>query len=91
MVGLVLVAVTGWAALARGTGTAEAVATATSEAGEPGRTPTEPMESVAAAPKLKTLQTIDACYHPIGITYDRSTRRVWVACYTGSIRVYNDW
>jgi len=39
---------------------------------------------------MKTLQTIDACYHPIGITYDRSTRRVWVACYTGSIRVYND-
>lgn len=40
---------------------------------------------------MKTLQTIDACYHPIGITYDRSTKRVWVACYTGSIRVYNDW
>jgi YVTN family beta-propeller protein len=40
---------------------------------------------------MKTLQTINACYHPIGITYDRATRRVWVACYTGSIRVYNDW
>ena len=40
---------------------------------------------------LSTLQTIDACFHPIGITYDRATRRVWVACYTGSIRVYNDW
>jgi DNA-binding beta-propeller fold protein YncE len=40
---------------------------------------------------MTTLQTIDACYHPIGITYDRLTRRVWVACYTGSIRVYNDW
>ena len=40
---------------------------------------------------LKPLQTIEACYHPIGITYDRATRRVWVACYTGSIRVYNDW
>jgi YVTN family beta-propeller protein len=40
---------------------------------------------------MKTLQTIDACYHPIGITYDRATRRIWVACYTGSIRVYNDW
>ena len=40
---------------------------------------------------MKPLQTVDACYHPIGITYDRSTRRVWVACYTGSIRVYNDW
>jgi YVTN family beta-propeller protein len=40
---------------------------------------------------MSTLQTIEACYHPIGITYDRATRRVWVACYTGSIRVYNDW
>jgi YVTN family beta-propeller protein len=39
---------------------------------------------------MKTLQTIDACYHPIGITYDRLTRRVWVACYTGTIRVYDD-
>ncbi len=40
---------------------------------------------------MSALQTIDACYHPIGITYDRATKRVWVACYTGSIRVYNDW
>jgi YVTN family beta-propeller protein len=39
---------------------------------------------------LKVLQTIDACYHPIGITYDRPTGRIWVACYTGSIRVYDD-
>ena len=39
---------------------------------------------------MKTLQTIAACYHPIGITYDDPTRRVWVACYTGSIRVYDD-
>ena len=39
---------------------------------------------------MKTIQTIDACYHPIGITYDRPTHRVWVACYTGSIRVYAD-
>lgn len=43
------------------------------------------------ASDMSTLQTIDVCYHPIGITYDRITRRVWVACYTGSIRVYNDW
>ncbi|HEX4747254.1 MAG TPA: YncE family protein [Gaiellaceae bacterium] len=39
---------------------------------------------------MKQLQTIEACYHPIGITYDRPTRRVWVACYTGTIRVYDD-
>jgi DNA-binding beta-propeller fold protein YncE len=43
------------------------------------------------ASDMKPLQTIEACYHPIGITYDKATRRVWVACYTGSIRVYNDW
>ena len=43
------------------------------------------------ASDMATLQTIDACFHPIGITYDKATRRVWVACYTGSIRVYNDW
>lgn len=42
------------------------------------------------APDLKVLQTIPACYHPIGITYDAPTRRVWVACYGGSILVYND-
>jgi DNA-binding beta-propeller fold protein YncE len=39
---------------------------------------------------MRTLQTLSACFHPIGITYDRATHRVWVACYTGSIRVYND-
>ena len=39
---------------------------------------------------MKPLQTLDACYHPIGITYDAPTSRVWVACYTGTIRVYDD-
>jgi YVTN family beta-propeller protein len=39
---------------------------------------------------MKELQTVNACHHPIGITYDRATRRVWVACYTGTIRVYDD-
>jgi DNA-binding beta-propeller fold protein YncE len=39
---------------------------------------------------MSTLQTIDACFRPMGITYDRPTQRVWVACYTGSIRVYDD-
>jgi YVTN family beta-propeller protein len=39
---------------------------------------------------MAALQTIPACFHPIGIAYDRPTRRVWVACYTGSIRVYDD-
>ena len=39
---------------------------------------------------IKVLQTIDACFHPIGITYDAPTQRVWVACYGGSILVYDD-
>jgi DNA-binding beta-propeller fold protein YncE len=39
---------------------------------------------------MKPLQTIDACYHPIGITYDKPMSRVWVPCYTGTIRVYDD-
>ena len=39
---------------------------------------------------MRPLQTIDACYHPIGITYDELTGRVWVACYSGTIRVYDD-
>jgi hypothetical protein len=36
------------------------------------------------------VETISACVHPIGITYDRTTRRVWVACYSGELRVYDD-
>ena len=39
---------------------------------------------------MEVLQTVDACYHPIGIAYDTATRRVWVACYGGSILVYDD-
>jgi DNA-binding beta-propeller fold protein YncE len=42
------------------------------------------------ASDLEVLQTVDACFHPIGITYDAPTRRVWVACYGGSILVYDD-
>jgi YVTN family beta-propeller protein len=46
--------------------------------------------SKVRASDLEVLQTIDACYHPIGIAYDKLTRRVWVACYVGSILVYDD-
>jgi YVTN family beta-propeller protein len=42
------------------------------------------------ASDMRVLQTIEACYHPIGITYEPVTRRVWVACYTGSILVLDD-
>ena len=46
--------------------------------------------SKLATATMRVEQTIPACVHPIGITYDAPTRRVWVACYSGSIRVYND-
>ena len=39
---------------------------------------------------MRVLQSVAACHHPIGITYEPVTRRVWVACYDGSIRVYDD-
>jgi len=39
---------------------------------------------------MEVLQTIDACFHPIGITYDAPTRRVWVACYGGALLVFDD-
>jgi YVTN family beta-propeller protein len=39
---------------------------------------------------LRVLRTLYACVHPVGITYDAPTTRVWVACYRGSIRVYDD-
>lgn len=42
------------------------------------------------ASDMRVLQSVDACHHPIGITYEPVTSRVWVACYGGSIRVYDD-
>ena len=39
---------------------------------------------------MRVLQTVEACYHPIGITYEPVTRRVWVACYGGQILVFDD-
>ena len=39
---------------------------------------------------MRLLQTVDACHHPIGITYEPVTRRVWVACYDGQIKVFAD-
>ena len=29
-------------------------------------------------------------HHPIGITYDPVARQVWVACYVGSLIVFNE-
>ena len=39
---------------------------------------------------LKVLQTIKVCAEPIGITYDAPTSRTWVACYGGSIKVFDN-
>jgi YVTN family beta-propeller protein len=42
------------------------------------------------AADLRILQTVETAEHTIGITYDRGTDRVWVACYSGSIMVFDD-
>ena len=42
------------------------------------------------ASDLSLLQTIATLHHPIGITYDRSTASVWVACYVGRLLVFSD-
>ena len=39
---------------------------------------------------LKTIQTIKVCNEPIGVTFDRPTQRTWVACYGGSIKVFDN-
>ena len=42
------------------------------------------------ASDMSLLQTIATQHHPIGITYDRKTASVWVACYVGRILVFSD-
>jgi YVTN family beta-propeller protein len=39
---------------------------------------------------FKVLQKIKVCNRPIGVTYEQLQKRVWVACYGGSIKVFND-
>ena len=39
---------------------------------------------------MKVLQTVNTNANPIGITYDPVSREVWVACYSGSIMVFQD-
>ncbi len=39
---------------------------------------------------MSVMQTIDVDDRPIGITYDKATAEVWVAHYSGSIRVLQD-
>ncbi len=42
------------------------------------------------ASDLSILQTVPTGVHPIGITYDAMTGRVWVAVYSGQILVFGD-
>lgn len=39
---------------------------------------------------LSKVQTIKVCKEPIGITYDNETNRTWVACYEGSVKVFQN-
>lgn len=47
------------------------------------------MTKVATA-DLRVLQTVSTNAHPIGITYEPTAGRVWVACYSGSIQVFEE-
>lgn len=44
--------------------------------------------SKVRASDMKILQTIKVCDEPIGVTYDSSTNRTWVACYGGALKVF---
>ncbi|CAN2186913.1 WD40-like Beta Propeller [Candidatus Nanopelagicaceae bacterium] len=46
--------------------------------------------SKVRASDMKTLQTIKVCNEPIGVTYDSSTNRTWVACYGGALKVFSN-
>ncbi|NMG07537.1 YncE family protein [Brasilonema sp. UFV-L1] len=39
---------------------------------------------------MKVIQTVNTEPQPIGITYDSKTHQIWVACYSGSIMVFQD-
>jgi YVTN family beta-propeller protein len=46
--------------------------------------------SKVRAADMKVLQTIKVCNEPIGVTYDSSTNRTWVACYGGALKVFEN-
>ena len=39
---------------------------------------------------LSKVQTMKVCKEPIGITYDNESNRTWVACYEGSVKVFQN-
>ncbi len=42
------------------------------------------------AETMEVLQTVETNERPIGITYDKKNNQVWVACYRGSIMIFQD-
>jgi YVTN family beta-propeller protein len=46
--------------------------------------------SKVRAADMAIVETVRVAADPIGITYDAETRQVWVACYSGSIWVFQD-
>lgn len=39
---------------------------------------------------MTVVETVNVNHHPIGITYDAVTGKVWVACYSGTLMVFQD-
>ena len=39
---------------------------------------------------FKILQTMKACEQPIGVTFESTKQRTWVACYLGAIKVFDN-
>lgn len=44
--------------------------------------------SVVSTETMKVLQNVKVCSEPIGVTYDQTELKTWVACYGGSIKVF---
>jgi YVTN family beta-propeller protein len=42
------------------------------------------------AADLSIIQNVKVCKEPIGVTYDNETEQAWVACYEGSIKVFQN-
>lgn len=39
---------------------------------------------------MKVLQTVNTNPDPIGVTYNPESNEIWVACYSGSLMVFQD-
>ncbi len=46
--------------------------------------------SKVRASDLKVLQSVKACRQPIGVTYEPTSNRTWVACYFGEIKIFDN-